>query len=218
MGKQLLYIASSPMEEKSTSSLIAGEFIAACREQEPDLQVTELNLFSEQLPEFDRQASEQKYQQIMGLLSGQGKPTPTDQWSQILGYIEQLKAADKVVVSAPMWNFSIPYKLKHYIDLICQPGESFSFDPKTLDYIGLIKDKPLQLILSSSSEYANPFPQIDGGIKQDYQRSYLNHVFKFIGFNDIRTIKIEPTTAMPEDLKALIEDKKSEAVKAAQEF
>lgn len=218
MGNRLLYIESSPMGERSTSSTVASAFIAACKAKDPELEITELNLFSEQLPEFDREASDQKYQQITGLLTGKGKPAPTDQWSKILGYIEQLKAADKVVVSAPMWNFSIPYKLKHYIDLICQPGESFSFDPKTLDYIGLIKDKPLQLVLSSSSEYPDPFPKIDGGTKQDYQRSYLNHVFKFIGFEDIRTIKIEPTTAMPAELQNLIENKKQEAQEAAQLF
>ncbi|TVS05393.1 MAG: hypothetical protein EA413_06875 [Cyanobium sp. PLM2.Bin73] len=36
-----------------------------------------------------------------------------------------------------MWNFSIPYKLKHWIALVTQPGLSFGFDPAT-GYYGLI--------------------------------------------------------------------------------
>lgn len=39
--------------------------------------------------------------------------------------IERLEGADKVLISSPMCNFSIPYRLKHYLDLVCQPGLSF---------------------------------------------------------------------------------------------
>lgn len=44
--------------------------------------------------------------------------------------IEQFTAADKYLFSLPMWNFGIPYKLKHYIDVIVQPGYTFSFTKK----------------------------------------------------------------------------------------
>ena len=39
-----------------------------------------------------------------------------------------------------MWNFGVPYKLKHYLDVLTMPGTLFGFDPAT-GYIGLLKDK-----------------------------------------------------------------------------
>ena len=41
----------------------------------------------------------------------------------------RLAQADRVLISTPMWNFGIPYKLKQWFDLIVQPGITFRFDP-----------------------------------------------------------------------------------------
>ena len=41
----------------------------------------------------------------------------------------RLSLADRVLISTPMWNFGIPYKLKQCFDLIIQPGLTFRFDP-----------------------------------------------------------------------------------------
>ena len=54
---------------------------------------------------------------------------------------EHFKSADKYVFSLPMWNFGIPYKLKHFIDVLVQPGLTFSFSPET-GYKGLVTGKP----------------------------------------------------------------------------
>ena len=215
---RVLYIEASPMGEKSHSTQVAQAFLSSYREINPQDQIEHLSLFDVELPEFDREATEAKFAQINGLFSGEGKPEATGKWQQVLAYIEQLRSVDKVVLSAPMWNFSIPYKLKHYIDLICQPGESFTLDKQTFDYIGLIKDKPLQLILSSSSSYADEFPQPNAGVKQDFQHSYLQHAFQFIGFTNIATIKVSPTIGLPQDVEKLMSNKVAEAQAAAREF
>ena len=54
--------------------------------------------------------------------------------------IERFKGADKYLFSLPMWNFGIPYKLKHYIDVLVQPTYTFSFSPKE-GYKGLVTRK-----------------------------------------------------------------------------
>lgn len=216
--QKLLYIECSPMEERSYSSKAAKHFIDHYLLKNPLHSIEHLNLFSENLPEFNKETADQKYKQVNALLSGQEKPAPTPAWDGVLKLINQLKSADKVLISAPMWNFSIPYKLKHYIDIICQPGETFWFDTKTFDYVGLVTDKPLQLILASSSEYPPTFPHEDGGTKQDYQSTYLKHVMKFIGFEDINMIKIQPTTAAPKDLDKMFEKKLLESEQAALTF
>ena len=57
------------------------------------------------------------------------------------GYIEQFVNADKFLLAIPMWNFGIPYRLKQYLDVILQPGYTFSFSPET-GYSGLVTGKP----------------------------------------------------------------------------
>jgi hypothetical protein len=46
-----------------------------------------------------------------------------------------------------MWNFGIPYKLKHWIDVITQPGLTFRFDPAQ-GYLPLLKDRPTVVIIA----------------------------------------------------------------------
>ena len=116
-----------------------------------------------------------------------------------------------------MWNFSIPYRLKHYLDLVCQPGLSFYVSEG--QYIGMITGKPMQFILASGSPYALRFPLETDGTKTDFQRAYLEHIARFIGFEDIGTIKIEPTGMLaPDELEELLISKCEEAAKLAAVF
>ena len=61
--------------------------------------------------------------------------------------------ADRVLISTPMWNFGIPYKLKQWFDVVIQPGLTFRFDPSQ-GYSPLLKDRPTLVILASGSDYA----------------------------------------------------------------
>jgi FMN-dependent NADH-azoreductase len=47
-----------------------------------------------------------------------------------------------------MWNFSLPYKLKRWFDVIVQPGVTFRFDPST-GYKALLKDRPTVVVVAS---------------------------------------------------------------------
>jgi hypothetical protein len=50
-------------------------------------------------------------------------------WKRVEEVIERFKSADWYLFSLPMWNFGVPYVLKHFIDVIIQPGLTFSFSP-----------------------------------------------------------------------------------------
>ena len=71
-----------------------------------------------------------------------------------------------------MWNYSIPYRLKHWIDLVVQVGASVLVNDK-FEYVGQITDRPLQMVLSSGSPYEMRFPLESDGVKIDFQRAYL---------------------------------------------
>jgi FMN-dependent NADH-azoreductase len=113
-------------------------------------------------------------------------------WSEIEKIIEQFKSADKYLISTPMWNFSIPYKLKHYIDIIVQPGYTFAITDA--GYKGLAGGKPLCLILARGGSY-----EADSPIA--FQKKYLDFIFGFIGFTNIKTVTCQPMLADEETVK-----------------
>ncbi len=125
---KLLHISSSPRGDRSASITVAKTFLEAYAAKNPGDQIETLDLWKTKLPEFDGATIDAKY----ALMSGQ-KFTPEDEaaWQAVVKIAEHFKSFDKYVISLPMWNFGIPYKLKHYIDLIVQPGLTFSFDPNS---------------------------------------------------------------------------------------
>src|SRR3989339_283574 len=132
--KRLLYIQSSPREERSYSKIVADTFVDAYLKIHPKDKIKTIDLFKLRLPPFDGDVINAKYA-IMN-----GKQHTEEQkkaWAQVEKFIEQFKKADKYVFSIPMWNFGIPYKLKHYIDIITQPSYTFSYSPQD-GYKGLV--------------------------------------------------------------------------------
>lgn len=218
MTMKLLYIEASPRKENSCSSRVANAFVEAYQAAHRGDQIEHLPLFDIELPDFSGEGANQKMAQIVDMISGGNGIEVTGEWAGVVQEIERLRSADKVVVSSPMWNFSIPYRLKHYIDLVCQPGLSFYVNEQG-QYIGTITGKPIQFILASGSPYEVKFPLESDGTKTDFQRAYLEHIARFIGFEDVRFIKIEPTGMLPPDqLEALLNTRCEEAAKAAASF
>jgi FMN-dependent NADH-azoreductase len=180
----LLYIKASPRAERSHSIAVADEFISEYRKAHPGDNVLTVDIFSELLPVFDGPAVEAKYL----IMHGKDRtPEHAAAWKPVEELIAQFKSADKYVLAVPMWNFSIPYRLKQYIDLIVQPGLTFTFDPEA-GYKGLVKDKPMLVVYARGGEYSDPEVQ-----NLDLQKKYLELVFGFIGFENIKSIIIEPT-------------------------
>lgn len=214
---KILFIESSPRGKQSLSSKMATRFLDHYKANNPNDEIDRLNVFEDDLPPFGEEGAGQKMENIFKLIkTGQGIE-PSGQWAGVVREVERLKSADKVLLSVPMWNFSIPYRLKHYIDLICQPGLSFTINRKG-EYVGLIRGRPVQLILTSGSAYAPRFPHADDGTKTDFQRCYLEHIFRYIGFEDIRVLKVEAVEARPDQAKDIIEAGLKEAEAAALVF
>jgi FMN-dependent NADH-azoreductase len=182
---KLLYIKASPREERSYSHSMAKIFLDAYKEAHPGDTVETLDLWKTDLPAFDLTASSGKYK-IMN-----GQPHNEEEkiaWDKVVKTIDHFKSADKIVLSSPMWNFSIPYRLKQYIDILAQPGFTFSYDPEK-GYAGLVTGKPVQFILARGGEYPEGTP----AVAFDHQTTYLKSIFAFMGFTDMSAILIEPT-------------------------
>ncbi|MDP2645876.1 MAG: NAD(P)H-dependent oxidoreductase [Desulfobacterales bacterium] len=187
---KLLYIESSPRKDRSASIAVAKAFMEAYRSGHPKDKIETLDIWALDLPEFDGETINAKYK----ILHGQSQTaSEAAAWNTVVNIFRKFQDADKYLLSLPMWNFGIPYKLKHFIDIIVQPGLSFSFSPKT-GYTGLVAGKPAVVIYARGGEYSSG----DDARARDFQKSYLEHILKFIGFTDIRSILVEPTLAAPE--------------------
>ena len=214
---KLLFIESSPRKESSYSSTVAYEFLESYKAANPDHEIEHLPLFEADLPPFTAQAANQKMENIVSLMTGKGPIDADGEWAGVLREIERIKSADKVLLSAPMWNFSIPYRLKQWIDLVVQVGVSVMVSQK-FEYVGQITDRPLQMVLASGSPYEARFPLESDGAKIDFQWAYLDYIFRFLGFTDISLLKVQPTGRPGPDLDAMISDMKEKAKAAGAAF
>lgn len=188
----LLYIQSSPRGERSVSGSVATKFIEAYQDAHPEDVVESIDLWKTRLPELTGVHLEAAYAAKNGdpLSSQHHHP-----WQEITEVSDTFRSADKYLLSVPMWNFGIPYKLKHYIDLLVQSGLTFTYEPEN-GYQGLVTGKPLVVIYARGGAYT-PGSEFESA---DLQSPYVRRVFEFIGFSDIREVFVEPT-AMGRDLR-----------------
>jgi len=206
---KLISIESSPRKTRSKSNQVAKAFLDAYQTANPNDEIVTLDLWDKELPEFDGYTIDAKYQ----VLHGQDFDAEQQKaWQAVVDVCEEFKSADKYVISLPMWNFGIPYKLKHYIDVIAQPGQTFHFSPES-GYSGLVTGKPLLAIYARGGDY-----HTEQAAPMDFQKSYLGFLLGFLGFQDIQEIVIEPTLAAPADVASTVDSAVEAAIKLASSF
>jgi FMN-dependent NADH-azoreductase len=210
MGK-LLYIQASPRLKRSHSIAVADAFIDSYRKANPGDEIATFNVFTKNLPSFDGMAVQAKYSILHGMKHSAEELAA---WRAVETIIEEFKSVHKYVMAVPMWNFSIPYRLKQYIDLLVQPGYTFSYSPDQ-GYKGLVTGKSVFIAYSRGGEY----PPGTGAESFDFQKRYLETILGFIGLTDIRSVVVEPTLiGGPEVAKKKREAAISRATEFAKDF
>lgn len=183
------------MKDRSFSLRTARAFLEAYLASHPDDTVKTVDVFSGSLPEFGVLQVAAKYKIL------HGKPHSQEEvaaWRGVEAAVASFKSADKYVISSAMWNFGIPYMLKKYIDILVQPGYTFSYSP-TEGYKGLVTGKPALLILARGGAY----PAGTDGATLDFQKPYLETILRFIGFTQIDSVLVEPTLGGGPDAAAV---------------
>jgi len=200
----MLYIQASPRGARSHSTAVADAFIETYKEKHAGTEIVTLNLFDADLPAFDGPALDAKYKIMHGQELSEEEKTA---WTAIEKVIAEFKAADLYVLAVPMWNFGVPYRLKHYVDVVTQPGLTFSFTPEQ-GYKGLVTGKPAVAVYARGGEYP-------ADSEFDLQKKYVETFLGFVGFTDIRSVLVEPTLmGGPETVK----DKHNAAIADAREL
>jgi FMN-dependent NADH-azoreductase len=101
------------------------------------------------------------------------------------GLIDELFAADVVVIGVPMYNFSIPWPMKAWIDHVVRVGKTFTHGSN--GHTGLFTGKKIVIITSRAGAYPAGTPRAGA----DFQEPYLRHILGFIGATDITFIHAE---------------------------
>lgn len=197
---KLLHIVATPRADRSHTLPLAADFLDALREQNDDLEVTEVDLFHQDLPAVAGTNIEVKYTLLAG---GPIDKNHVESWARIEQLIADFLAADVYLVTSPMWNFSVPYALKYYIDCLVQPGYVFRFDEQGYP-VPMVHGKKMVCVTSRGADYGQGTPMH----AFDFQEPYLRAIFGFIGITDIDFVNVQPMDATRE-LRA-------EAVSAAQ--
>ena len=181
---KLLHVVATPRADGSNTLRISHSYLEAVRAEHPDVQIETLNLFTTNLLTLEGQNLESKY----SLMIGQPlDPEHVDSWEGVEALITQFLAADICLISAPMWNLSIPYALKYYIDAIVQPGYLFSYNEQGVP-VGCCEGKELVCITTRGGDYSVGSPMH----AFDLQESYLRAIFGFVGISDIQFVHAQP--------------------------
>lgn len=181
----LLVLSSSALGAASVSKQLIQDTVARFRAQDPALKLIERDLGADPVPHLTTDAATA----IRG-----GEPTNAAQaeakaLSDTL--IDELKAADVIVIGAPMYNFGIPSTLKAWFDYVLRAGVTFRYTetgPK-----GLLEGKRAIVVESRGGLYSSGPAQ-----GMDAQEPHLRTLLGFIGVSDVAFIRAEKLGYGPE--------------------
>jgi FMN-dependent NADH-azoreductase len=182
---KLLHVIATPRGDGSNTLHVSNGFLAELERHCDELEVEVVDLFNEDLPALAGENIETKYT----LMHGQPiDRNHVESWDQIERLIARFLAADAYVISSPMWNLSLPYALKYYIDCIVQPGYLFRINESGYPE-PLVHGKKMLCITARGSDYSTNSPIH----ALDFHEPYLRTIFGFVGITDIEFIHIQPT-------------------------
>jgi len=178
----VLHIQSSPRGDKSNSIALTNAFLSASRKVtaiDEDI----LNVWDANLPEFDAASIGAKYKAIKHQPMSDAESRT---WNRIQELIGRFQRANRIVLGLPMWNFSIPYKLKQLIDLTAQRNYLFTYDGKQY---GPLLDIPKALVVytrGSAYRENSPIPP-----SFDHQAPYIDFWLRMIGVREVRSVVVD---------------------------
>lgn len=169
----LLHVNASPRGQASRSLRIARAFLDGCLESHPETKVDTLNLFDDPLPPCGIDAA-----------SAQGKPL-AGALLETQALFDRFSSADQYLFNIPMWNFGVPYVVKHFVDIVTKPGLTFRLSPVS-GYTGLLEGKRACVIYTSGVYQPGCPPQFG----RDFQSTYFTNWLRFIGVKQVEEIRL----------------------------
>ena len=173
----LLHLDASPRGARSHSRKLGQDFLAAWRTAHPAGRVVVRDIGHEP-PPFVTEAW------VEGAFAPADQHSPAAREAIAVSnrYVDELLAADQLVITTPIYNLSLPATLKAWIDQIVRVGRTFT--KNAAGFEGLAKDKRALVIVASGSDFR---PHTPGGA-YNFLEPYLRAVFGFIGIADVQFV------------------------------
>jgi FMN-dependent NADH-azoreductase len=184
---KLLLVTSSLFANQSKSGEIAREFVEAWRRTHPATTVVERELTPATMPHLSLDA--------LGALMTPSEQRSVEQAESVAfgdRLIEELEAADTIVLAVPMYNFSVPSTLKAWIDHVVRAGRTFRYTAAGPE--GLLRGKKVFIVTGRGGVYTGDSP----AKVLDFQEPYLRAILGLVGLDDVTFVHVEGLKVSPE--------------------
>jgi FMN-dependent NADH-azoreductase len=173
----ILVLNSSISAESSVSRALVEEALERLLEKNPGATVTYRDLGKNPVPHLTP-ATVAGVRAVATTDEERAAATLSDE------LIAELRAADTILIGAPMYNFSIPTGLRTWFDHVLRPRVTFSYSEAGPE--GLLTGKQIIVVESRGGLYSEgPHQAID------FQEPYLRLLLGFIGLKDVSFIHAE---------------------------
>jgi FMN-dependent NADH-azoreductase len=185
----ILHIDTSASDSAASHTRrLSSQLVERLKTADPGATIVYRDLVANQLPHVDMTIRH------AWTAENTGDPKLAETMSRSKALVDELKAADVVVVGSPMYNFTVPSTLKAWVDHVAIAGQTFSYTPEGPR--GLLSGK-VYLVLSSGGVYSQgPFAAYD------HLSTYLTAIFNFLGILDVEVIRAEGIAYGPEQDQA----------------
>ncbi|GAA1369040.1 FMN-dependent NADH-azoreductase [Peribacillus frigoritolerans] len=208
MTKVLFVKVNDRPADQAISSKMYDTFIQTYKETHRADEVTELDLFKEDLPYYGNTAITGLYKRNQGLELTAEEENAAKLVDQ---YLNQFMAMDKVVFAFPLWNSTVPAPLITYLSYLAQAGKMFNYTAE--GPVGYAGDKKVMLLNARGSDYA-----LEGMASAEMAVSLVKNIISLWGINIPETVVIEGHNQYPDRSQKIIADGLENVAKAAEAF
>ncbi|WNS44948.1 FMN-dependent NADH-azoreductase [Paenibacillus sp. MMS20-IR301] len=208
MSNVLFVKANNRPAEQAVSVQLYNEFLSSYKETHPQDEITELDLFAEQLPYYDNTLITGVYKANQGF---EATPEEAAGAALVKKYLDQFLAADKVVFAFPLWNMTVPAVLHTYIDYLNQAGTTFKYTAE--GPVGLLNGKKAAVLNARGGVYSEG-PAASAEMAVNFIMGNLN----FWGFKETTQVIIEGHNQNPQQSAEIIANGLQLAKTAAASF
>ncbi len=187
----ILVINSSAARDGSVSRILVDHAVDLLRDADPDAAIVRRDLGVAPVPHLTGET----------LAGVRGVPTTeAERAARALSdeLIAELRAADTVVIGAPMYNFGIPTGLRAWFDHVLRAGETFRYSEAGPQ--GLLGGKRVIVVESRGGFYSE-----GPGQAMDFQEPYLRQLLGFVGLTDVIFVRAERLGFGPEAREQAVE-------------
>lgn len=174
--KTVLKLTSSLFSADGQSSRLAGQFVEKLRATEPGLRLLERDLAADPIPHLDAA-------RFSAFTTPAAERNPAQraviEFSDQL--IDELRAADVLVLGLPMYNFGVPSQLKAWFDHIARAGVTFKYTAQ--GSVGLLTGKKAYVFATRGGAYQ--------GTPADTQTAYVRDFLGFLGIAEVEFVYAE---------------------------